>query len=339
MDHLLLVNQKLPNGWQDTSIGEPILVRDAFIEAFSLKEDFKKITVPSLDLDYPHPQGYKALIELLEQKHNAPVIITNGAKQGLSAICYALKKHNKIKIATKSPYWALLPFVFQVNGLEMILKDKPENEDCFFLVAPNNPDGTCDTPEQLQKLSQECKDKKITLIHDAAYYSHVYLPGTFHLNNIGDLQVYSFSKLLGLSGLRLGYIVCHNTEFFNDLIEYMEYDTVGVNTVTQSLVYELLNHRVKSYPSLWQRFEGLASLGLEQNKKICQQIDPEKLLVPKESYGMFGWFQKVKINFEDLKIRVAEGKAFGNEQFVRMNLAISPVLMQSVVDRINKKEE
>lgn len=350
MSDILLAKPKLPPDWVDVSVGEPYLVRDNLIKVFQLEEELKIGHLKVEDLVYPAPTGYQPLVRHLEEKHGAPVIITNGAKQALGACFYALRKMDKTNMAMQLPYWALIPPLATMHGVNcsthsldaaMVNPDLPFNS--YLLLAPNNPDGVCNSPEELLKASAMFKEKGIPFIHDAAYYTHIYLPSTHTLPKIGDVQIYSISKMLGFSGLRLGYVVCHNPEFYKLIQEYMEAMTVGVSISSQTWLYDLLDRRMRSFPTLVERFEGISSMELEANKKLCLQIPAEVLEVPAnidQVPGMFGWFKTgPKFNSEKSKINFIDGGLFGIPGMIRMNLAFNHERMRDIVTRlINSKE-
>lgn len=341
MSDILLAKPKLPPDWIDVSVGEPYLVRDNLIKVFQLEGELKIAHLKVEDLIYPAPTGYQPLVKHLEDKHGAPVIITNGAKQALGAVFYALKKMGWNYCHEKSPHWALIPPLAEMHGIEMIHANGPcvEDKSPFLLISPNNPDGHCESPEQLVEISKQYKERNLPLIHDAAYYTHIYLPETHTLPPVGDVQIYSISKMLGFSGLRLGYAVCPNPEFYKLIQQYMEAMTVGVSIASQTWLYDLLDRRMRSFPTLVQRFQGISSMALEENKKLCLQIDPEVLEVPStlpQNPGMFGWFKVGnKANFEKSKINFIDGALFGVPGMVRMNLAFNHERMEEIVKRLN----
>lgn len=338
MSDMLLAKPKLPPDWIDVSVGEPHLVRDNLIKVFQIGEEFRNVNVSAADMVYPYPTGYQPLVRFLEEKHGAPVIITNGAKQALGAVFYALKKMGWDECAHKNPYWALIPPLAKMHGINMI-QPYVQDEKPFLLLSPNNPNGHCESPEELLELSRRFKEKNMPLIHDAAYYTHIYLPQTHTLPAIGDVQIFSISKMLGFSGIRLGYAVCHNPEFYKLIQEYVEAMTVGVSIYSQAFIFDLLDRRMRSFPTLVQRFEGMSSMDLEANKKLCLQIDPEVLEVPSDLVdhpGMFGWFKVgPKADFTKSKINLIDGALFGGPGMVRMNLAFSKEKMEEIVLRLN----
>ena len=350
---MLLSKPILPSDWRDVSVGEPHIVRQHLQETFNISE----YHLPKIERmwEYPEPKGYKLLVDLLERKYKAPVIITNGAKQALGACFYAMKQMGKEKVGMKLPYWALLPQLAKMHGLECAFTDPdiiftklnsqpdckelrhPQWHDAYVLLAPNNPCGHCDSPNTLFNMALDYKNKGIPFIHDAAYYTHTYLPFVHTLPTIGDVQIYSISKMLGLSGLRLGFVVCPNPGFYKLILSYMENMTVGVSIASQMFLYSLMD-RMENYPSLTGRFEGLSSLSLDMAKAIIKQVNPEILEVGdvENTNGMFGFFKVgPKADFDKAKINVVGGELFGMPGYVRMNLAFDVPTMRDIVERLN----
>ena len=341
MSDILLAKPQLPPDWIDVSVGEPHLVRDNLIKIFQLEEELKIGHLKKDELIYPAPTGYQPLVKHLESKHGAPVIITNGAKQALGACFYALKKLGKDSVGMNTPYWCLIPPLLKMHGLDWVSAPVQDftRAPAYLLLAPNNPDGATPSPEFLKDRTESAKELGVPFIHDAAYYTHIYLPETHTLPKVGDVQIYSISKMLGLSGLRLGYVVCHNQEYYKLIQEYMEAMTVGVSIASQTFLFDLLDRRMRSFPTLVQKFEGQCSMELERNKKLCSQIDPEVLEVPAnyhETPGMFGFFKVgPKADFQKAKINLIDGSLFGAPGMVRMNLAFHEDKMEEIVRRLN----
>jgi len=342
MSDILLAKPNLPPDWIDVSVGEPHLVRDNLIKVFQLEEELKIGHLTTDGLRYPYPTGYQPLVKLLEEKHHAPVIITNGAKQALGAVFYALKKLGYDQCGMKHPYWALIPPLAEMHGVKMT-EPYEQYKYPHLLLSPNNPNGHCESPEEMVELSKKYKENNMPLIHDAAYYTPIYLPSSHTMPAIGDVQIYSISKMLGLSGLRVGYAVCPNLEFYKLIQAYVEAMTVGVSIAAQTWLFDLLDRRMRSFPTLVQRFEGISWLDLERNKKLCLGIDPEVLEIPSNLPsipGMFGWFKVgPKANFTKSKINFIDGALFGVPGMVRMNLAFDEATMKEIVNRLNSNKE
>ena len=80
----------------------------------------------------------------------------------------------------------------------------------IYLVDPNNPLGTACTREEIVAIADIAREAGAWLIHDCTYrhfaYDHT-LAATLYPEK--TITIYSFSKWLGLAGLRVGAIVAH----------------------------------------------------------------------------------------------------------------------------------
>jgi aspartate/methionine/tyrosine aminotransferase len=328
MGNILLAKPQLPPDWIDCSVGEAHLVQDNLFSLFDLT-NYQVRQVPHL-YEYPPPSGYLPLVRLLEDKYQAPVIITNGAKQALGACFYALRQMKLQVVGMRKPYWALIPPLLEMHGLEF----DEDDYDSYLSVAPNNPDGFMPTSWDI--------GYGVPYLHDAAYYTHIYLPRAHPLPVLGDVQIYSASKMFGLSGLRIGWVVCSNPDFYQLIQYYMENMTVGVSNVSQVFLFDLLS-RMENQSVLTQEFEEKSFSDLVESKKIAWQIDPQVLEIPincQHIPGMFLW-AKVgpKANFQKAKVNVISGDAFGMPGYVRMNLAFNKATMWQIVQRLNQNKE
>lgn len=333
MEPLLVSKPKLPPDFIDLSVGEPYVVRDALIKTFDLQNNFFQMPTDLEDMSYPHPSGYKPLVDYLEAVHGAPVIITNGAKQALGAVFYALYKMGKVNVSMRSPYWALIPPLAIMHNLSPVYSGFG---DAVLSLAPNNPD--CFMPD-LKRLEADCTNNNVPLIHDGAYYTHTYLSRDTKLETIGDVQIFSVSKMFGLSGLRLGYAVCSNQTFYQHVLAYVEAMTVGASIASQKILFTLMNDIMAPKPGLVTEFEDVCYARLKANRNMLQNINPDILSVPEETAnadGMFAWLKVgSKADFNKSKLHLVSGAAFGDVSHIRMNLAFSEAKMKEIINRLN----
>lgn len=332
MNDILLAKPSLPPGFIDLAVGEPYVIRNKLFEIFG---EFKTHKLRADDFEYQNANGYQTLVKQLEDKHGAPVIITNGAKQSVAAVFHACKRLGKLRMGLKTPYWGLFKPLIEMMGLSQV--EHIDDSDAYLLVHPNNPDGFMYDEHTLNYYTENCKRTGKPLIHDGAYYSHVYLPQSFELKPIGDVQIFTFSKLFGLSGLRIGYTVFHNTELYKYVLEYMEHMTVGVSITSQMYASSVLT----SMGALRDKalsFEEESYALLQINKGIASQINPSILDTSniEQTVGMFLWAKCHNFDaFKKAKLNVIEGTPFGMPGYVRMNLALDSYNMQEVVERLN----
>ncbi|MEM7174787.1 MAG: LL-diaminopimelate aminotransferase [Chlamydiota bacterium] len=98
----------------------------------------------------------------------------------------------------------------------------PSELDLIYLCNPNNPMGVAYTQQQLEQLIEIAEERAALIILDAAYADYIRdprLPQTLFSLKKGKnvaIEVRSFSKMAGFSGLRLGWTVVPKALTFAD---------------------------------------------------------------------------------------------------------------------------
>jgi LL-diaminopimelate aminotransferase len=98
------------------------------------------------------------------------------------------------------------------NGFMPELSVIPEGSLVYF-CSPNNPTGAVATREQLSLLVSEARRKKAVLVFDAAYSEYISDPALpksiYEIDGAAEcaIEVNSFSKPIGFTGVRLGWSV------------------------------------------------------------------------------------------------------------------------------------
>ena len=324
--HDPLIRKQLPPGWIDLAVGEAHIIRQALVEtcgSFCLDDT-------AIQCDYQAPEGYPPLVEYLERRYNSSVVITAGAKQGLSAVFYALKRQGIDAVAMRTPYWSQMPAAIEIAGLEVIKSSRPVPRAAYLMVSPNNPDGHVTTVEDARELASACEKLRVPLIHDAAYHHPIY--GAF-AEGLAGTSIYSSSKMYGLSGLRAGYIVTSNAVIKQAVCEYIEATTVGVSLLSQRVLRRVVEQETNA------RFIERAQYLLKEAKALAATLHPSVLDATgiERSSGMFGWFKMgPKFNADAAQVHIAPGYAFGDPTRVRLNLAVEPAKLQVAIERLNK---
>jgi aspartate/methionine/tyrosine aminotransferase len=209
--------------------------------------------------------------------------------------------------------------------------EDPNSDNCAHLfVAPNNPDGKLNFDTPLDNFKY--------CIHDAVYYNKIYMDSAREIFPVGDVQVFTCSKLFGLSQLRVGYSVFHETQLYNAVIEYMEHMTVGVSILSQMYALNVFSELHNNPESTWT-FETLCRQQLLTNRRLVNTISSSVLTVDPSQDGMFLWAKCHNLNaFDDAKVAVVEGTPFGMPGYIRMNIALPTDQIKEIVRRLNKVE-
>lgn len=94
--------------------------------------------------------------------------------------------------------------------------------DIIYICSPNNPTGAVATREQLETTVALCKERGSILIFDAAYAPFINTPNIpksiYEIDGAKDvaIEVNSFSKYAGFTGVRLGWTVVPKTLKYSD---------------------------------------------------------------------------------------------------------------------------
>ncbi|MCR5256251.1 MAG: LL-diaminopimelate aminotransferase [Acetatifactor sp.] len=97
------------------------------------------------------------------------------------------------------------------NGFAPMIPEK--TPDIIYLCFPNNPTGATITKDELQKWVDYANEKGSVIIYDAAYEAYISSSDVPHSIYECDgarncaIELHSFSKNAGFTGLRLGYTV------------------------------------------------------------------------------------------------------------------------------------
>lgn len=119
--------------------------------------------------------------------------------------------------------------------------------DVLYLCSPNNPTGAAATKEQLADLIKLCKERGTILVFDAAYAPFIRSEGVpksvFEVEGAREvaIEVNSFSKYAGFTGVRLGWTVipsdlkfADGTPVKNDFNRVMTTAFNGASNIVQS---------------------------------------------------------------------------------------------------------
>ena len=111
----------------------------------------------------------------------------------------------------------------RANKDEQFLPDMKaiQRPSLLFLCSPNNPTGKAFTKEELKHIVDTAHKKRCVIIYDVAYRSYIQstlLPRSiFEIEGADEvaIEVGSFSKMAGLSGVRLGWLALSDKLIFD----------------------------------------------------------------------------------------------------------------------------
>jgi aspartate aminotransferase len=232
------------------------------------------------------PSLKKAIVRYMDEHYNklvAPenIIVSTGAKQCLYNVLFSIVDPQD-EVILLAPYWVSYPeMVKMVYGVPVIVTPEdgtfyPRMEDiersvssytkAIIVNSPNNPSGTVFSEDFMAEIVEFCEKRGIYLILDDIYHKLVFdgvrAPPAYQfsskdLENSKLIVVNGVSKLYGMTGFRIGWVVAPRK-----LIEVMiniqsqitsnasvisqaaaEGALTGVQSVVESLRLTIQNHR------------------------------------------------------------------------------------------------
>lgn len=247
----------------DLSWGHAVCVRSAFLDhttgtpvVFGLQE--------LAGMDYPPHEGDPDLIwvarRVIERQvgtYFKHIILTNGATGGVTLALRAYKRIGYDIAFTRSPpYFPLYPGMIKSAGLKHRLegeRKEPGDKPVALIDSPTNPEG----------IAIEHSGIGMQIVWDAVYHSKVYTAGTYKPLAC-DALVGSFSKLLGLNGLRTGWIATNNELLYLRLKELATAEYCGLSSASTIILLKLL--RQFKDDRWWDQFEWSARYNLDYNR-------------------------------------------------------------------------
>ncbi len=184
---------------------------------------------------YPEYDKLIGLISGYAKQPNCNIVITNGADQAIELVL-RLFFDKKSNIVIPSPVFFRYDNIFSIlgakarhvfykegkNGFVFPIDEtleELEQTDGIVLCNPNNPLGSNIDDKDIIKILKRSKKLNIPCIIDEAYfefYSKTSTPLIKRFNNL--IIIRTFSKMFGLAGLRLGYVIA-NKDIIKQLIK------------------------------------------------------------------------------------------------------------------------
>lgn len=313
----------------DLAWGQSRAVREAFLQTYN-QSPFILTNKTLNQFDYPDHNGDPELVEitkniLLRQtgakyKH---VFLTVGAT-GAIIIALGLFKRRGFNecVTRKAPYYVKYPNMISASNMEHSKVCDSSKKQVCLLDLPSNPMGLINVPNN---------ELYRRLILDGVYLNNVYkniqIPIPTH-----SVMVGSYSKLLGLNGIRIGWLATNEDLLVPDIEDLVTSHYCGVSTAETILLKDAM------LDLDWLRFETLSRYKLDSNRtewsKLARFFDGN----PIPEIGMFHYSHmdtKAKQIFERASILWTKGSLMGsNDDFARFNLGQTNEIIDSAVKSI-----
>ena len=201
---------------------------------------------------YPPTEGFSELRQLILDDlnvKNCEVLLTAGATESLYLCMQALLESDDNVVLSDPGYFIIgdfanrfanevryVPIYNEECGYKLTPKllreNMDENTKMVILIDPLNPLGSAYTEDELKEFAEIAIENDLYLLHDVTYKDFArqhfsaedYAPGQ-------TLTIYSFSKIFGMAGLRIGSVV--SSKAIIDVIKNAVVNDLGVNIIAQ----------------------------------------------------------------------------------------------------------
>ncbi len=198
----------------------------------------------------------------------------------------------------------------------------------IVISHPNNPTGSVITLETLKSIIEIIEDNNIYLLSDEIYrelsFTQKPLPPAATLSDHA-ISNSSMSKLHGLPGLRIGWMVADKS-IIDIAKEIRSYTTICDSTLSEHLSKLALKRKEE----LVTRAENIVKTNIEIMRKWMEKRDDVAWIPPEGSLVAFPRFNRnvtstelCKLLAEEYKVFVAPGKCFDIESHFRIGFGWS----------------
>lgn len=233
---------------------------------------------------YPPPEGFPELKDLILQDlgltEGYEILVTAGGTESLY-LCMNDILDPTDNVITCDPGYLIIDnfasrFADHVKSIpiynkecgykltpELVRENMDENTKLISLVDPLNPLGSCYTKDEIKEFADIAIDNDLYLLHDITYRDFArehHLAAKYAPEN--TVTVYSFSKIYGMAGLRIGALISAPNVI--DSVKSIIINDLGTNVIAQKGALAA----VKSKPEWLDRIRNTT----RKNQKIIKDV-------------------------------------------------------------------
>lgn len=287
--------------------GKPYLALNRGVNAvcnIDLYSSQKYINFNSNEMQvYPPTKGRVELLESLNKEYfdnesdTSNFCMTNGGMNSLNIIFSTLKVKG---IVSSKFYWGSYKNICNAKNInfstydsfeDLLENTKKYKNKAVIICDPNNPIGNSYSDSKLLEVIEHLDSNGIVTIFDSPYRKlftdddHDFYKKLLKFDNLIISE--SFSKSLGLSGLRIGFIHSTNKDFNNEVMVRLHIDSNGVSTASQLIVEKLIS--LPEGRKAIKEFKNTTRSGIRKNIEYLRENNllSEKFYTESKPVGIF----------------------------------------------------
>ncbi|MDP4087678.1 MAG: pyridoxal phosphate-dependent aminotransferase [Bacillota bacterium] len=299
------------------------------------------------------------------------IIVSTGAKQCLSNLFQAILNPGDEIIIT-APYWISYPELIRLyGGVPVFVDTKEENNfkcsrdelmsaltsrtKAIMVNSPNNPTGTVYDYDDLKSIADFAEENELLIISDEIYEKLIY-DGKKHISiaSISDdayertVVINGMSKTYSMTGWRVGY-AAGPERIIEVMSSIQSHTTSNPTSISQYAALEALKGPQDRIFYMLEQFELRRNFMVKRIDEIANitcfkpmgafyvMINITDLIGKKiNNLVIKGSESLSKILFDESRVAVIPGTAFGTDNYIRLSYATSMESIEEGLDRLEQ---
>lgn len=305
----------------------------------------KEVELPhEVKFEYGHTKGIIKLRELVSTlykvKDSEKVIITNGGAEANYITILSLIKPND-EVIVEMPNYMQIPgllkginakvkniWLKEEKGFHLDLDELNEivskNTKAIVITNPNNPTGMALSKDEIKGIVEIAEDNHAFIISDEVYRGSE-IDGNVSPSFVDlyekAISTNSMSKVYGLPGIRIGWVVANDKEIIDKMWSIRDYTTISPSIYSQEIAYNALMRREE----LMRRARNIALT----NFKLFEEMLNEKIKWVKPNATVLAFVKLISVNntfefseslFKKYSVLINPGECFEMPGYVRIGL-------------------
>jgi aminotransferase len=288
------------------------------------------------------------------------IIVTNGATEAIDIAFRSILEEGSEVILPAPIYPGYEPLItlcgaipvyvdtsdnnFKITA-EMIMSKLSDRTRCIVLCSPSNPTGSMLSREEIFKIAEVLRDKKIFVVSDEIYSELTYDQQHFSIAAVPGMRektivVNGLAKSHSMTGWRIGFTFAPSY-LSSEMLKVHLYNSVCASTVSQYAAIEALTNGM----------DDPAEMVVEYRKRrdyVCARLANMgfEIANPEGAFYVFPSIKHTKMKSFDFALRllqetglaVVPGDSFsgGGEGYIRMSFAASMEILEEGLNRMEQ---
>lgn len=236
---------------------------------------------------------------------------------------------------------------FQVNveRLEALITERTK---AIVINSPNNPTGSCFTPETMQRILAVAQKYDLVIISDEIYSLYSFSSPFMSMLQVEGARertivINSFSKDYTMTGWRIGHIIAPDF-LINAIRQISEKVIFTYPSISQRAALYALEHRHEIQPAMREEYKSRVFYAARR----INQIPHMSVLDPKGTFYLFFNIKETGLSSAEVSSRILQeahvltlpGSAFGDcgEGYIRIACTVGVDKLAEAFDRIGRMD-